>query len=80
MTNTELQEEIRLCSSLLQKFKEDLADCKKDYDALKKLEEQDKDKPEFKKAFLAVKERNGDLTASIKLLNWRLEQLQKGNE
>ena len=51
-----IQEEIDVCNSILAKFKDEMADCKADYDKLKELEPTDGQNPNFKKAFIAVKE------------------------
>ena len=77
MNRDSINEEISLCNSILNKFKEELSDCKKDYDTLKELESRDKDRPEFKKAFMAVKERHDDITLSVKLIKNRLEELNR---
>jgi DNA anti-recombination protein RmuC len=77
MDKNSIIDEIAMCNSILEKFKEEMADCKKDYDTLKSLESQDGDNPQFKKAAKAVKERHDDLTLSIKLIKNRLEKLQE---
>ena len=77
MDKNSINDEIAMCNSILEKFKEEMADCKKDYDTLKELERKDGDNPHFKKAALAVKERHDDIMLSIKLVKNRLEKLQE---
>lgn len=72
-----IDEEIDICKSILAKFKEEMADCKKDYETLKGLQNQDGDNPNFKKALMAVKERHDDITLSVKLIKSRLEKLEE---
>lgn len=75
MDRNSINDEIAICNSILEKFKEEMIDCKKDYDTLKALEEKDGSKPEFKKAFMAVKERHDDIALSVKLIKNRIEAL-----
>lgn len=77
MDKNSINEEIAICNSILEKFKEEMVDCKKDYDTLKSLEEKDGTKPEFKKAFMAVKERHDDIALSVKLIKNRIESLKE---
>jgi len=70
-----IEEEIDVCNSILAKFKEEMIDCKADYDKLKELEPTDGQNPSFKKAFLAVKERHDDIALSVKLIRNRLDKL-----
>lgn len=76
MDKNSIRDEIEICNSILTKFKEEMMDCKKDYDTLKALEEKDGNNPDFKKAFMAVKERHDDITLSVKLIKNRLEKLE----
>lgn len=76
MDKNSIRDEIEICNSILAKFKEEMIDCKKDYDTLKSLEEKDGKNPDFKKAFMAVKERHDDIALSVKLIKNRLEKLQ----
>lgn len=75
MEKNSIIEEIEICKSILEKFKAELADCKNDYDTLKKVQNIDADKPEFQKALMAVKERYDDITLSVKLIKARIEKL-----
>ena len=70
-----IQEEIDVCNSILAKFKDEMADCKADYEKLKELEPMEAQNPNFKKAFIAVKERHDDIALSVKLIRNRLDKL-----
>ena len=72
-----IDEEIEICKSILAKFKEEMIDCKKDYETLKDLQEKDGQNPNFKKALMAVKERHDDIALSVKLIKNRLEKLEE---
>ena len=80
MNKNSINEEIEVCNSILAKFKEEMMDCKKDYETLQGLKDKDGDNPNFKKALLAVKERHDDITLSVKLIKARLEKLQSDLE
>lgn len=75
MDKNVIKDELAICNSILEKFKEEMLDCKKDYDTLKTLEEKDGNKPEFKKAFMAVKERHDDIALSVKIIKNRIDAL-----
>ncbi len=77
MDRNSLDEEIEICRSILEKFKEEMMDCKNDYENLKNLKDQDGDNPNFKKALMAVKERHDDIALSVKLIKNRLEKLEE---
>ena len=77
MDKNSINEEITICNSILTKFKEEMADCKKDFETLKGLQEKEGDNPNFKKALLAVKERHDDIALSVKLIKARLEKLEE---
>ena len=76
MDKNSINDEIALCNSILEKFKEEMIDCKKDYDTLKDLYERNGSNPDFKKAYLVVKERHDDISLSVKLIKNRLEKLK----
>lgn len=76
MDKNSINEEIAMCNSILEKFKEEMADCKKDYDTLVGLKEKDGERPEYKKAVVAVKERHDDIALSVKLIKNRIEKLE----
>lgn len=77
MDKNSINDEIAVCNSILEKFKKEMMECKKDYDILKGLYEKDGDNPSFKKAYLAVKERHDDIELSVKLVKNRLEKLKE---
>ena len=80
MNKNSIQDEIDLCHSILESFRKEMLECKKDYDILKGLYEKDGNNPGFKKAYLVVKERHDDITLSVKLIKNRLEKLQSDLE
>lgn len=77
MEKNSITEEIEICKSILAKFKEEMEDCKKDYETLKSLKETDGKTTDFKKASLAVKERHDDIALSVKLIKGRIEKLEE---
>lgn len=77
MGKKEILDELKICSSILSKFKDELEDCKKDYETLKRLEPVDGNNPEFKKALVAVKQRHDDITLSVKLIKNREKNLKE---
>lgn len=76
MDKNSINDEIALCNSILGKFKKEMSECKKDYDILKDLYEKNGSNPDFKKAYLVVKERHDDIALSVKLIKNRLEKLE----
>ena len=77
MDKNSINDEIALCNSILEKFKKEMSECKKDYDVLKGLYEKNGNNPDFKKAYLVVKERHDDIELSVKLIKNRLKKLKE---
>lgn len=77
MGKNSIQDEIDICKSILEKFKEEMEDCKKDYETLKTLKKQDGETMEFKKASMAVKQRHDDIELSVKLIKSRIAKLEE---
>ena len=77
MAKNSINDEIEVCNSILKKFKEEMADCKKDYETLQALKDKDGKNPNFKKALLAVKERHDDISLSVQLIKARLDRLKE---
>ena len=77
MGRNSINEEIAICNSILNKFKEEMIDCKRDYETLKGLQAKEGNNPNFKKALLAVKERHDDIELSVKLIRNRLDKLEE---
>jgi len=77
MEKNRIIDEIDLCNKILEKFKDEMIDCKKDFELLKSLQPKDGDNPHFKKALLAVKERHDDITMSVNLIKNRIKKLKE---
>ena len=77
MTKESIKEEMAICNSILGKFKEEMQECKQDYDVLKSWYDKEANNPNFKKAYLKVKERYDDITLSVKLVRNRLSELEE---
>jgi hypothetical protein len=77
MDKNSINDEIALCNSILEKFKKEMTECKKDYEVLKGLYEKNGSDPNFKKAYLVVKERHDDIELSVKLIKNRLKKLKE---
>ena len=77
MDKNSINDEIALCNSILEKFKKEMTECKKDYEVLKGLYEKNGSDPTFKKAYLVVKERHDDIELSVKLIKNRLKKLKE---
>ena len=77
MKNENIDKEIEMCVDLLNKFQENLEDCKKDYAFLKKQEDEYGLTEEHQKAVSAFMERAEGVQVTINVLNSRLKKLKE---
>lgn len=67
------EKELKMCYSVLEKFEEDLQDCKRDLNFLKENEE---NSSEYQEALEAATNRENELKITIKLLKGRINKLE----